>query len=411
MTAATGAPAADVLLHVLLTLAAILVVGRVLGRLLARVGQPPVIGEIVAGIVLGPSVLGAAFAGRLLPPEAAPALGIVAQLGVVLYMFLVGLELDLSALGGRQRAAAGLAAVLGTAVPFALGAGLAAAMHGRFAPPAVAPLPFALFLGVALAVTAFPVLARILADRGLTDTDIGRIALGAAALGDVAAWCLLAAVVGLATARPGEGAAVVAGAAMFVAAVVGLVRPALRVWLRRSATDAPDGADAAVLVALALAAAAATEAIGIHALFGAFAIGAVVPRDAPAARALPRALSPAVVGVLLPAFFAATGMRTRIDLVAGAELWLVTAAVIAVATAGKVAGALAGARLGGLAWRDAVLLGALMNTRGLMELIVLDVGLALGILSPTLFAILVLMALVTTAMTGPAVGWVGRTGG
>ena len=401
----------SILFHVLLTLAAILVVGRVFGRLLARVGQPPVIGEIVAGIVLGPSVLGAALAGRLLPPEAAPALGIVAQLGVVLYMFLVGLELDLGALRGRQRTAAGLVAALGTAVPFILGAGLAVVLHGRFAPSGVTLLPFALFLGVALAVTAFPVLARILADRGLADTDIGRISLGAAALGDVAAWCLLAVVVGLATARPGEGLAVVAGAAVFVAAVVGLVRPALRAWLGRSAADASDGAAVPVLVALALAAAAVTEAIGIHALFGAFALGAVVPHDAPAARALPRALAPAVVGVLLPAFFASTGMRTRIDLVTGADLWLVTAVVIAVATAGKVAGALAGARLGGLAWRDAALVGALMNTRGLMELIVLDVGLALGILSPTLFAILVVMAVVTTGMTGPVVRWLLRPGG
>lgn len=410
----------DALLQVLLALAAIIVTGHALARLFGRLGQPPVIGEVVAGIVLGPSFIGARVSAWILPPSVAPYLGIIAQLGVVLYMFMVGLELDLAALRGR-RLSVGLIAVAGIAAPFALGMAVAQTVHARLAPPGVPPLSFALFLGVAMSITAFPVLARILADRGLSDTALGRLALAAAALGDVTAWCLLAVVVGVATARPGEGMRVVAGAAAFIAFIVLIARPVLRHWIARAdvAVD-PDGtfdpsdtADTAIptrgtfvaLLAAVLVAAAMTEAIGIHALFGAFLVGAIIPAGSAAARDVPRRLDPVVTGLLLPAFFAFTGMRTHIGLVHGAALWWTCAAIIAVATIGKVGGTLVAARATGLRWRDGAALGALMNTRGLMELIVLNVGIELGILSPTLFAIMVLMALATTMMTGPALGW------
>lgn len=397
-----------VLGHVLLALAAIVAVGHGLGRLFARLGQPPVIGQVVAGIVLGPSVLGAASM-WILPPDAAPYLGIVAQLGVVLYMFTVGLELDLGALRARRWSVGGVA--LGAiAVPFALGAALALVMGERDAPAGVATLPFVLFIGVAMAITAFPVLARIVADVGLSDTPLGRLALGAAALGDVAAWCLLAVVVGVATARPGDALWVVGGAAACTAVTFLVACP----WLRRrigpaGAGETSSGATVALLAA-ALTAAAVTEAIGIHALFGAFLVGAAVPHDSAPARDVPRRLAPVVDGLLLPAFFAFAGMRTSIGLLDSPGLWALCAAVIAVATVGKVGGTLAAARLAGYGWRDGLVLGALMNTRGLMELIVLNVGLELGILSPTVFAVMVLMAVATTMMTAPVVRGLLRAG-
>ncbi|MFN8422280.1 MAG: cation:proton antiporter [Anaerolineae bacterium] len=407
----TAAP--DALRQVLLALAAIVVTGHGLARLFARFGQPPVIGEVVAGIVLGPSLIGAKASAWILPPGVAPHLGTIAQLGVVLYMFMVGLELDMGALRGR-RLTVGAIALAGIGAPFALGVGLAYAVHGRLAPPGVPLLSFALFIGVAMSVTAFPVLARILADRALSDTALGRLALAAAALGDVAAWCLLALVVGVATARPGDGMRVVAGAIAFIALAALVARPILRRWAARADADfeagAPPRGAVAALLAAVLVAAATTEAIGLHALFGAFLIGAVIPADSAVARDVPRRLDPVVTGLLLPAFFAFTGMRTRIGLVHGAALWWTCAAVIAAATIGKFGGTLAAARLSGLGWRDGAVLGTLMNTRGLMELIVLNVGLELGILSPTLFAIMVLMALATTMMTGPALGRLLRPG-
>ncbi len=393
----------DATAHLLLTLAAVITLGRALGWLFAHVGQPPVIGKVIAGIMLGPSVLGQVVPDGpawLLPPDVAPYLREIAQLGVILYMFLIGLELNVS----RLREQAGAALVIANAsilVPFALGAALALLLYSRLCPDGVPLISFALFMGLALAITAFPVLARILIDRGLSQSDLGVMALTCAAIGDVTAWCLLAVVVGVAQAQVQGALVVVLLALAYVAAMVLIVRPILRrLAVRYTGDELPRNVIVLMLVALLLSA-LATELIGIHALFGAFLLGAVIPHDSAIARVFTHKLQELVTILLLPAFFAYTGMRTEIGLVAGVEAWLWCGLIILTATAGKLGGTLLAARLVGLGSRDAAALGVLMNTRGLMELIALNIGLDLGIIAPTLFAMMVLMALVTTMATAP----------
>jgi Kef-type K+ transport system membrane component KefB len=395
-----SAQPAQVLVHVLVALAAVIITGQLLAKGFAYLRQPPVIGEVVAGILLGPSLLGPELSGWILPPAIAPFLGLIAQLGVILYMFLVGLELNTGRLTHRVHAtvATSHASIL---VPFLLGTLLALALYPRLSNRGVAFTSFALFMGVAMAITAFPVLARILTDRGLARTELGAIALGCAAVDDVTAWCLLAFVVGIARAEVGEGLLVTAGALGYIAGMLLIARPLLRRVAARWTTDPlPRGAVAGVFVALLLSALAA-EVIGIHAIFGAFLLGAIIPQESVVARTVTRQLDHLVTVLLLPAFFAFTGMRTRIDLVSGLDQWLICALIILTATLGKFGGTLAAARLTGLGWRAAAALGALMNTRGLMELIVLNVGLDLGVISPPLFAMMVVMALVTTMTTAP----------
>ena len=394
------APAPDIFLHVLVALTAIIITGQVLARLFARLGQPAVIGEVVAGILLGPSLLGPQLSALILPPSVGPYLGLIAQLGVVLYMFLVGLELNPARLKERTHAtiATSHASIL---VPFMLGALLALLLYPQLSDRSVPFTSFALFLGVAMSITAFPVLARILTDYGLTRTHLGVIALSCAAVDDVTAWCLLAFVVGVAKAQVGQGLFVIVGALIFIAFILLIARPALRWVALRWETEKPSvGLMTVVFVALLLSALMA-EAIGIHAIFGAFLLGVVVPHDSALARAFTQQLQHLVSILLLPAFFAFTGMRTRIDLLSAPALWLLCGLIILTAIAGKFGGTFAAARLTGLRWREAALLGALMNTRGLMELIVLNVGLELGVISSTLFAMMVLMALVTTMLTSP----------
>jgi Kef-type K+ transport system membrane component KefB len=393
----------DALVHVLVALAAVLVTGRLLGLLFRYVGQPPVIGEVVGGILLGPSLLGQVWpeaAAFVLPPLVAPYLGVIAQLGVILYMFLVGLELNAGLLRERAQAAV-IIAHAGIAAPFLLGVALALVLYPRLSSRDVPFTSFALFLGVALSVTAFPVLARILTDRGVHRTGLGVLALGCAAAGDVTAWCLLAFVVGVAQAKVGGALVVLGLTAAFLGLMYGVVRPAAARYLARlDGGELTPGVVAVVFAALLLSALAA-EWIGIHALFGAFLLGVIIPHDSALARAFTGKLEDLVTVLLLPAFFAFTGMRTRIGLVSGLEQWLVCGLIILVATAGKFGGTLVSARLTGLGWREAAGLGVLMNTRGLMELIVLNIGLDLKVISPTLFAMMVLMALVTTLATTP----------
>jgi Kef-type K+ transport system membrane component KefB len=392
--------AGDPLAHLLATLAAVVGLGWVLGRLAARLGQPPVIGEVVAGILLGPSLLGPVNASRLLPAPAAPLLGAVAQLGVILYLFTIGLGMHGDAV--RRRAGATIAiAQAGIVVPFLCGAALAVPLFARLAPAHVAIIPFALFLGTAMSITAFPVLARILADTGLTLTPLGALALAVAAIADVSAWCLLAVVTGIAKAEVGAGLVVVGGATAYLIVLLGAVRPLLARALAGQGDAEPSRGTIALVFTGLLLSALATQAIGIHALFGAFLFGAVIPHDSGVARALGRALEAPVGILLLPAFFAFTGMRTRIDLVSGAGAWMLCAIIVLVATAGKFGGTFLAARATGMRTRDAAGLGALMNTRGLMELIVLNVGLDLGVITPALFSMLVLMALATTLATTP----------
>jgi Kef-type K+ transport system membrane component KefB len=405
---AAGKP--EILPRVLLALLVIVAVSRFMARLCARLGQPPVIGETVGGILLGPSLLAllptplADHVGpvyrSVLPPEVVPHLGLLAQLGVVLFMFLVGLELDTGTLRERGHAAV-LISQASIAVPFLLGAALALGLHGRLSGPGVPFTVFALFLGVAMAVTAFPVLARILADRGMTRTPLGALALTCAASGDVAAWCLLALVVGVAQADAAAALWVIAGAAAYLLAMWFVARPLLlRLLPADEGADLPPGT-VALLLCLLLLSAWATERIGIHALFGAFLFGAMIPHDSGLARRLNDKMHDLVTVLLLPVFFAYTGLRTEIGLVSGWGAWLACGAIILVATLGKFGGTLAAARLTGSGWREAAALGVLMNTRGLMELVVLNVGLDLKVISPTLFAMMVLMALTTTVATAP----------
>ena len=371
-------------------------------------------GEIVAGMLLGPSLLGwlapQAY-GQLLPANIAPYLSLIAQIGIILFMFLVGLELDTSLL--RQRTRASIAISHASIVaPFLLGAALALWIYPRFAGSGYAGAgvsftPFALFIGVAMSVTAFPVLARILTDSNLQRTRLGALALACAAVDDVTAWCLLALVVGVAHAEPGRVIFTVGATAAFAAFMLLFVRKVV-LWLvhrqvRSGKTTQPQTSQpmfTAVCVALLLSA-LATEGIGIHALFGAFLLGAIIPHDSVLAYDIREKCEDLVIVLFLPVFFAFTGMRTQVGLLNTSTDWLVCAAIILVATLGKFGGSFVAARLTGSGTREAASLGILMNTRGLMELVVLNVGLDLGVLSPTLFAMFVLMALATTLATSP----------
>jgi Kef-type K+ transport system membrane component KefB len=388
---------------VLLALAAVIVVGRLIGSLLRSAGQPPVIGEVLGGIVLGPSLLGRVapgIAASILPPEVAPYLSVIAQLGVILYMFLVGLELDVHLLRDRARAAVATSHA-SIVAPFVLGSVLALLLYPRLSASDVSFTSFALFMGVAMSITAFPVLARILTDRQMHRTELGAVALTCAAVDDVTAWCLLALVVGVAQARIAGALTVLLLTAVFIAAMILAVRPAVARLLSRSGDGPPTVHVLASTLACLLLAALATERIGIHAVFGAFLFGAVIPHNSNLAHVLADRLHDLVTVLLLPAFFAFTGMRTQIGLVAGRAEWMMIGLIILVATAGKFGGSLVAARLTGMGWRHAASLGILMNTRGLMELIVLNIGLDLAVISPKLFTMMVLMAVVTTVATTP----------
>ena len=403
----TDGPAHSSLLwHVLLALAAILLLARGVGWLFERyLRQPPVMGEIVAGIMLGPSLLGALSpdaASFLLPNEVAPHLGIVAKIGVVLFMFLVGLELDTRLLRGSSHATMAISHA-SIVAPFLLGASLALYLYPTYSNDHVSFTTFSLFVGVSMSVTAFPVLARILSDRRIQSTPLGVTAIACAAVDDVTAWCLLALVSGVATAQLEGVAITMLWVVLYVVLMLTVARPILRkLAAREEAKTGPVSLDVLALVlASVLLSSVATEAMGIHALFGAFVVGAILPHEGRLAEQVRHRLEDVVLVLLLPVFFAFTGMRTEIGLVSRAEDWLGVGLIVLVATLGKFGGTWVAARLSRLGGREAAALGILMNTRGLMELIVLNVGLDMHVLSPTLFAMLVLMALITTFATTP----------
>jgi Kef-type K+ transport system membrane component KefB len=373
--------------------AVVIVVARAVGALFRRIGQPPVIGEVVAGIALGPSLLGD-WSNGLFPLETRPLLRILASLGLVLFMFLVGLEMDLGHLrDGQRRRISGGVAVLGTAVPFALGIVLATVLHpdhgvGDF-------LPFALFIGAAMSTTAFPVLARILQERRLYDTPLGVLTMASAAGDDVLTWATLAVVVAIVAATGAWTLPyILLLCVAFGVLMIFAVRPALARF-----RDRPMGTgELALVVAGVLAAAFATSAIGIHEIFGAFLLGAVFPRG-PLADAVGERLR-SVAAILLPVFFVTTGLNVDIGGVGLEGLWHLVL-ILVVACAGKLIGAGAGARMQGLARRESLALGVLMNTRGLTELVVLNIGRDLGVLDGPLFTLLVIMAVLTTVATAP----------
>jgi Kef-type K+ transport system membrane component KefB len=349
-----------IVLHVLVALAVIVATTRVVGNLFRRIGQPAVIGELVGGILLGPSLLGwvaPVLAAWLFPAAVLPLLRLHAQAGVIFFMFLVGLELDgqLIRRSGRATIFISYASII---LPFVLGYALAHVLYWRLAPPDVQFTPFALFIGVSMSITAFPVLARILRDRGLQRTPMGHLAMACAAVNDVTAWCLLALAVGIS--EFGGWASAIAHMPAVVA-----------------------------------------EHLSHYAIFAAFLAGALMPKKARLGGALHDRLAGILSMLFLPVFFAFSGLRTHVGLISGAANWGLCAAIIAVACAGKFGGGVMAARLTGIGWRDSVALAVLMNTRGLVELVVLNIGLDLGVISPALFTMLVIMALVTTFMTSP----------
>lgn len=394
----------NVLLHVLLALALFIVAARVVGLLFRRLGQPPVIGEVISGILLGPSLLGhfwPSASAYLLPSDAVPFMSVIAQIGVLLYMFLVGVELNPSHF---RRSPNTVLAISHSSIvfPFLLGSVLSLFLYPSFATSDVPFGVFLLFMGISMSVTAFPVLARILTDRGLHNTRLGTIALSCAAVDDVTAWCLLAFVVSVAKVDMGDAVLTLASSILFVTFVLLVVRRFVGALARREEgkPEVGQGTMAMILVALLLCAFTA-ESIGIHALFGAFVFGAVVPHDSALARNLTKRLHDVTVVFFLPAYFAISGMRTEIGLVSGIEQWLVCGLIIVAASLGKFGGTFIAARVAGLRWREGAALGILMNTRGLIELVVLNIGLDMKVLSPTLFSMLVLMAVATTVATTP----------
>lgn len=399
-----GGHDADVMLHILIALSVVIAVARAGGIVFRFIGQPGVVGEIIAGIMLGPSLLGRvwpAASAYILPPMVAPFLDVLAQLGIILYMFLVGLELDQGLVAERGESAVAISHA-SIVTPFLLGSTLALIMYPEIAAAGIPFTGFSLFMGVSMSVTAFPVLSRILADVGLNQTPLGVTALTCAAVDDVTAWCLLAVVVGVVEAH-GTGSVITAVTAVaYIAFMLVLARPQIvRLTLRQENAGRLTQGMMAIVFVLLMLSALTTELIGIHAMFGAFALGAIVPADSKLAHDMRDRLEDVLVVLLLPTFFALTGLRTRIGLVSGTEAWMLCGLVIVVASVGKFGGSFVAARLTGLNWRDASALGVLMNTRGLAELIVLNIGLQLRVINPRMFAILVVMSLVTTLATTP----------
>jgi len=394
------------LAHLLLQIAVILALCRLLHGVFRRMSQPPVIGEIIAGLLLGPTFLGwlaPSWYEQLFPASSLPALNGLSQIGLVLFMFLVGLRLDLSEVIAFRHVA-GMAGLFSIVVPFSAGLALAGPLHA-FAPQSPM-LPFSLFLAVSMSITAFPVLARILRDEGLTETRLGHIAITCAALNDVCAWTLLAWIVALTRSTDGNvsilGTIATVGAYGLIMAFA--VRPALRLLTRRFQV----ANELQVLLVIAFLSSWATEAIGIHAFFGAFFAGVIWPRleDMGTRNDVFSKLEAVTMTVLIPLFFGYTGIRTNLGLIAGAGAWPYAVVIIAAATIGKVGGAFLGGVIMRFGVRDSLALGALLNTRGLVELIALNVGLDLGILSPALFSMMVLMALTTTLMTVPLLRYI-----
>lgn len=386
---------------------------RALGWAFARMHQPRVVGEIVAGIILGPSLFGWLAPGamaRLFPADGLGALYSLSQVGLLLFMFQVGLELDVARLRRMGRAVV-ITSNVSILVPFLAGAALALFLHGRLSDASVPVAAFALFMGTAMSVTAFPVLARILTERKMMQSRVGSIAISCAAVDDITAWCLLALLTAMV--RTGAGSPLwftLGGLGVYVALMVCAARPLLA---RSGAFDGEKTTTDALVVAvmLALLSAWATEWIGVHALFGAFFAGAILPRSEGLTRGVVGRLKFVNTALLLPLFFAFTGLRMSVGLIGGGALWLYAAAVIAVAVGGKLLGCVASVRLSGMGWGDAFSVGLLMNTRGLVELVILNVGLDLGVISPTVFSMMVLMALVTTFMTTPLLDLMARRRG
>ena len=395
----------------------IVVVARIFGWIFRKIGQPSVIGEIIAGIVLGPSLFGLYFpdlSQALFPADSLGNLQLLSQIGLILFMFVVGMELDLKALKNKANEAVVIshASII---IPFALGIGLSYYIYTGFAPQHLDPvtkavvfdipfLSFSLFMGIAMSITAFPVLARIVQERGIHKTRLGTIVITCAAADDITAWCILAAVIAIVKAGSFVSSLYVIGLAiLYVIMMLLVVKPFLkRIGDLYAKKDNIKKSIVAIFLLTLIISSYLTEIIGIHALFGAFMMGAIMPDISKFRNVFIEKVEDVSVILLLPLFFVFTGLRTEIGLLNEPYLWKITGFIILVAVVGKFFGSAIAAKFVGQNWRDSLTIGALMNTRGLMELIVLNIGLELGVLTPKVFTMMVIMALVTTFMTGPA---------
>ncbi|NCA21231.1 MAG: cation/H(+) antiporter, partial [Crocinitomicaceae bacterium] len=388
----------------------IILTARLFGWLFMKIGQPSVIGEIIAGIVLGPSLVGyyfPEFSAALFPTQSLGNLQFLSQIGLILFMFVIGMELDLKVLKNKAHDAVVIshASII---IPFALGMGLAYFIYQSFAPEGIQFLSFGLFLGIAMSITAFPVLARIVQERGLHKTKLGTVVITCAAADDITAWCILAAVIAIVKAGSFVSSLYIIGmAALYVLAMIKLVRPFLkRVGDLHNSVENLSKPIVAIFFLTLIISSYATEIIGIHALFGAFMAGAIMPENVKFRNIFIEKVEDVALVLLLPLFFVFTGLRTEIGLLNDPYLWQITGLIIAVAVVGKFLGSALAAKFVGQSWKDSLTIGALMNTRGLMELIVLNIGFDLGVLSPKIFAMMVIMALVTTFMTGPTLDFI-----
>jgi Kef-type K+ transport system membrane component KefB len=399
----------DPVVQVLVAILVIIGLSRLMGLVFRRMRQPLVIGEIVAGIMLGPSLLGLvapAVASRLFPPEAIPYLGVLAQIGLIFFMFLIGLELDPKYLR-QQMDVAVLTSHASIVVPFSLGTLLSLLLYPLLSNSSVSFTAFALFIGAAMSITAFPVLARIITENNLQGTRLGTLALTCAAVDDVTAWCLLA--LAIAVTRTNSMVAAlptILESLLYITVMLTVGRQFLsKLSVYYDRTQRLSQFTLAWIYMGVVASALVTELIGIHLIFGAFLFGAAMPKNPELTREVAQKTEDFVLTFLLPIFFAYSGLRTQIGLLNRPELWGLCALVLLVAISGKYLGSYYAARFCGIEKREAAALGWLMNTRGLTELIILNIGLSLGVISPLLFTMLVIMALVTTFMTSPLLEW------
>jgi Kef-type K+ transport system membrane component KefB len=403
----------EALPRLLLQIIVIMVVTRLFGLVFRKIGQPAVVGETVAGIVLGPSLLGLVFPGAfhfIFPVESLPNLRFLSQIGLILFMFIVGLELDYRLLR-KQAFEAVIISHASILIPFTLGIFISLFLYSHFASQQTGFYSFALFMGIAMSITAFPVLARIIRDRKLSDTKLGILAISCAASDDITAWCILAILIALI--RSGSGMNGLGVVSMVVVYLLIMLVPVRRVLVRiQSAFERGKISYStlmAILFSILLLSSWCTEVIGIHALFGAFLAGIVIPKNKEVQTRIISRISDLTLVMLLPLFFVFTGLRTQAGLLNSAVLWTSFLYILVCAVAGKFGGSALVARALGQSWKDSLSIGALMNTRGLMELVVLNIGYDMGILSTEIFSMMVLMALLTTMMTSPLLDWINRS--
>lgn len=396
----------------ILQLVVIIIASRSCAYLVRKIGQPGVMGEIIAGILLGPSLVGSlfpAFSQFVFPAASLGNLQMLSQVGLILFMFVIGMELDLNIIKRKAKTAVTISNA-SIVIPFLLGIGLSYFLYNTYAPKGIPFSAFALFMGIAMSITAFPVLARIIRERNIGNTRMGTIAITSAALGDVTGWCILAFVIAIAKAS-GLGSSVytLVAAAIYAVVMLWIVRPFLKKLAQQKTNDnIIRQSTVAILFIILLLSAYCCEVIGIHALFGAFMAGVIMPLEWNFRKLIIDKIEDVASVLFLPLFFVLTGLRTQIGLLNDSSLWMICAVITLLAVAGKFGGSAIAARLSGESTKDSLAIGALMNTRGLMELIILNIGYDLGIVSPQIFTMMVLMALITTFMTSPLLNLIER---